>query len=244
MAQYYSSTRFRPECPTCGTGIGQLEESYKRLLEQKKTPSDALDALGVTKPCCRARAVWSVVLPVGAFYLPHHEAGMLNYLGLKEPAPQPNLVVMSLRKAANGEHFIVSHVDKDGFIGKFEETGRGGITYHDPMEMVISNPGDQRRIVVKEGTELKNECEVRVQTEPGEITRSFPFETRAFRRDIEVDKVRSYFDLAPPEEEQGRHGEEGGVYEEISAAPTVPLEALGDFNDGGGEDDEPLMAAD
>src|SRR5690349_15003065 len=117
MARYYTSTRIRPQCPTCGNNLGQIEESFKRLQEQGKSPAQALDALGVERPCCRVRALWPVVLPLGGFYLPHHEAAMLNYLGLKEPTPQPNLVVLSLKKAATGEYFVISHADKDGFIG-------------------------------------------------------------------------------------------------------------------------------
>jgi len=41
---------------------------------------------------------------------------------------------------------------------------------------------------------------VRVQTEPGEISRSMPYETRVFRKDIQVDKIRSYFDIPLPED--------------------------------------------
>lgn len=229
MSRYYTSTRFRPECPTCGNKIGQLEESYKRLLEQGKTPHDALDSLNIVKPCCRVRALWPVVLPIGAFYLPHHEAAMQNYLGFKPEAPQPNLVVLSLRKAANGEHFIVSHVDERGFIGSAGAASAGGLMdSHEPTEVVIRSSGEDRRIVIKEPGQLSKECEVRVQTEPGEITRGFPYETRAFRRDIQVDKVRSYFDLAPVEEQVV-----------ADAAPAVRLEDLMLPPD---EEDEPLIA--
>lgn len=191
MAQYYTSTRFRPECPTCGNKLGQLEESYKRLLEQGKTPHDALDSLGIQRPCCRVRALWPVVIPIGGFYIPHHEASMLNYLGLKEAAPQPNLVVLSLVRAATGEEYIVSHVDKDGFIGQIATA-----KYREPTEVVIHGEGEQR-VLASNPDRLPGECTVRIQTEPGEITRGFPYETRAFRRGIAVDRVQSYFDLAP-----------------------------------------------
>ncbi len=197
MSRYYTSTRFRPECPTCGNKLGQLEESFKRLQEQGKTPHEALESLGITRPCCRVRALWPVVLPLGGFYLPHHEAAMLNYLGFKEATPQPNLVILSLKRAVTGEYFLVSHVDAGGFIGKIANT-----MTHEPTEIVIKGSGEQRRVVMSEDLNLTRECAIRVQTEPGEITRGFPFETRAFRRDIEVDQVRSYFDLAPPEDQE------------------------------------------
>jgi DNA-directed RNA polymerase subunit N (RpoN/RPB10) len=194
MSRYYTSTRFRPSCPTCGNNLGQLEESFKRLQEQGKTPHEALEALGIERPCCRVRALWPVVLPLGGFYLPHHEAGMLNYLGFKEQTPQPNLAVISLRRAVTGEHFLVSHVDEKGFIGQVATPNS-----HQPTEVVIHGTGERKHIVLRDEEDLTQEATIRVQTEPGEITRGFPFETRAFRRDIEVDRVRSYFDLAPQE---------------------------------------------
>lgn len=224
MAKYYSSTRIRPECPTCGNKIGQLEESFKRLQEQGKSPAEALEALDVQRPCCRVRVLWPVVLPVGAFYLPHHEAAMQNYLFLKEPPPQPNLVVLSLRRAATGENFIVSHVDQDGFIG---EIASGAL--HEPTEIAIKVAGESRKIVMKDDSRLTQECSVRVQTEPGEITRGFPFETRAFRKDIEVNKIKSYFDL--PLEEQP---------DTIEGAPPPDIDQLiadEDYLD----EDEPLV---
>lgn len=195
MSRYYTTTRFRPECPTCGNALGHLEESYKRLQEQGKTPYQALEALGVQRPCCRVRALWPVVLPIGGFFLPHHEASMQNYLGFKEVAPPPNLVVLSLRRAVTGEYFLVSHVDEQGFVGKIVE---GGL--HEPTEIVVKTAGEERRIAMRDEAELVRECEVRIQTEPGEITRGFPFQIRQFNRDIEVDRVRSWFDLAPTDD--------------------------------------------
>ncbi len=222
MSRYYTSTRFRPECPTCGNKIGQLEESFKRLQEQGKTPAEALQALGINRPCCRVRALWPVVLPLGGFYLPHHEASMLNYLGMKEPTPQPNLVILSLKRAANNHLFVNSHVDEHGFIGRIATTAP-----HETTDITIHSAGKDRKIVLRDECELNKECQIRVQTEPGEITRGFPFETRAFRRDIEVDRVRSYFDL-PPEEEP------------VSPEP-IPAAAPDVYLDEGGED-EPLVA--
>lgn len=218
MAKYFTSTRFRPECPTCGNKIGQLEESYKRLLEQGKTPHDALEALGIERPCCRVRALWPIVMPLGGFYLPHGEASMLNYLGIKEPTPQPNLVVMSLRRAANSEDFLVSHVDSNGFIG----------VRHEPTELVIAESGEGRKTHMQVISGLPRECEVRIQTEPGEITRGFPYETRAFRRDIQVDRVKSYFDL---ELEETEDAEASRIVEYEGGAPLLP----------DGEEDEPLI---
>lgn len=184
-ARYYSSTRFRPECPTCGNPLAQLEESYKRLIEQNKTPYEALESLNIERPCCRIHALWPIVLPLGAFYLPQHEASMLNYLGIKEPDPQPSLVILSLQRSAAGEDFIVSHVNSQGFIGKKKRN----VT----QEVVREKTTD-----IEEGftsfEDLSQQCEIRVQTEPGEIARSMPYELRAFRKDIQVDKVRSYFE--------------------------------------------------
>lgn len=217
-ASYYTSTRFRPDCPSCGNPIGQYEESYKRLLEQVQDPAAVLDLLGIKRRCCRARSLWQVVLPIGGFYLPHHEASMLNYLGLKEEAPQPNLVVLSLQRAVNGQDFIISHADANGFIGR-RTTASAKI--HEPTEIIISNPGD-----------LTRECQVRVQTEPGEITRGFPFETRAFRRDLQIDKVRSYFDLAPAEDSVPVTSSRPAVTDETQE------QVLTD------DEDEPLYAAD
>lgn len=202
MSRYYTSTRFRPECPTCGNALGHLEESYKRLQEQGKTPHQALEALGVQRPCCRVRALWPVVLPIGGFFLPHGEAAMQNYLGIKEAAPAPNLVVLSLRRAVTGEYFLVSHVDEKGFVGRVVEGG-----HHEPTEIVVKSSGSDRRIVVGDEFQLTKGCEVRVQTEPGEISRGFPFQIRQFNRGIEVDRVRSWFDLAPQEVEVVRGAE-------------------------------------
>lgn len=231
MAKYYTSTRFRPTCPTCGNKIGQLEESYKRLMEQGKTPAAALDSLGIERPCCRVRSLWPVVMPLGAFYLPFGEASMLNYLGLKPADPQPNLVVLSLRRAATGENFIISHVDADGFIGRVA-TGTG----HEPTEVVIGGIGETRKIVMRDSSQLAQECAVRVQTEPGEITRGFPFEIRAFRRDVQVDRVKSYFDLAPQELEVPD--------EDIISGGEVKVEDLIAAEENMSDDeDEPLVAA-
>lgn len=237
MAKYYTSTRFRPECPTCGNKLGQLEESFKRLQEQGKTPAQALESLGIERECCRVRALYPVVLPLGGFYLPHHEAAMLNYLGFKEPTPQPNLVVLSLRRAATGEHFLISHVDASGFIGEIANPAT-----HEPTEIVLQGEGYQRHVVMRDETQLTNECQVRIQTEPGEISRGFPFETRAFRKDIEVDKVRSYFDLAP--QEPALPADEGLVDSDIDmevvegGEPTLAeLIAAGEVEEG----DEPLV---
>lgn len=195
MSRYYTTTRFRPECPTCGNALGHLEESYKRLQEQGKTPHQALEALGIQRPCCRVRALWPVVLPIGGFFLPYHEAAMQNYLGFKEVAPAPNLVILSLRRAVTGEYFLVSHVDEQGFIGKITEAG-----HHEPTEVTIKVAGEERNVVMKDESELTKECEVRIQTEPGEISRGFPFQIRQFNRGIEVDRVRSWFDLAPTQD--------------------------------------------
>ena len=93
---------------------------------------------------------------------------------------------------------------------------------------------------MRDETQLTHEAEVRVQTEPGEITRGFPFETRAFRRDIEVDRVKSYFDLAPPEEpnpDPEREDEDDVVQ---GAEPQLDeLIAAGEAEE---SEDEPLVA--
>ncbi len=232
MARYYTSTRFRPECPTCGNKLGQLEESFKRLQEQGKSPHDALEALGIERPCCRVRALWPVVIPLGGFYLPHHEASMLNYLGFKEAAPQPNLVVLSLRRAVTGEHFLVSHVDAEGFVGQIAST-----MSHEPTEVIVQGLGAQKSLVqMRDENQLTDEAQIRIQTEPGEITRGFPFETRHFRRDIQIDRVKSYFDMAPTEEQLRGELEADGV----TGGDDVNLDDLIAADQEDKDEDEPL----
>lgn len=149
---------------------------------------------------------------------------MQNYSFLKEPAPQPNLVVLSLRRAATGENFIISHVDENGFIGTIAS---GAL--HEPTEIAIKGVGESRKIVMKEEDRFTHECTVRIQTEPGEITRGFPFETRSFRKDIEVDRIKSYFDLPLEEQPDAIDG------------PSPPnIDALIDAEDYDDED-EPLV---
>lgn len=206
-SKYYSSTRFRPTCPSCGKRLGELEEPYKRLLEQGKSPKEAADTLGILNPCCRTRVFWPIVLPIGGFYLPKQEATMLNYLGLKPMPPMPSMAILSLKRAVTGELYIVSHVTKNGTVGSAR------MSAHEPQEMELAN-------------EYNDTCSVRVRTDPGEISLAWPYETRTYRRDIIVDRVRSYFDV--PEE-----GLQTGEY----SCNMGPQENITNM-----ENDEPLIA--
>ncbi len=40
-------------CFTCGKEIATEYKKYKQLLEEGKTPKEALDYLGLTRYCCR-----------------------------------------------------------------------------------------------------------------------------------------------------------------------------------------------
>jgi len=40
-------------CFTCGKVLGNLEARRTKLLQEGKTPKEALDALGLTRACCR-----------------------------------------------------------------------------------------------------------------------------------------------------------------------------------------------
>ncbi len=40
-------------CFTCGKPIGDKFEQFKHLVEQGKSPADALDELGIDRYCCK-----------------------------------------------------------------------------------------------------------------------------------------------------------------------------------------------
>jgi len=40
-------------CFTCGKVVGSFYEDYKKRLERGENPKNALDALGLTRYCCR-----------------------------------------------------------------------------------------------------------------------------------------------------------------------------------------------
>ncbi|MCD6279886.1 DNA-directed RNA polymerase subunit N [Candidatus Micrarchaeota archaeon] len=44
---------FPIRCFTCGAPIAQHYDNYVKLLEEGKTPSEALDELGIKRYCCR-----------------------------------------------------------------------------------------------------------------------------------------------------------------------------------------------
>lgn len=169
----FSSTRFRPVCPSCGKELGHLEEPYKRLIEQGKTRKEAMDILEITNFCCRARTMCPIVLPLGGHYLPKHERSMEEYLQIKEKPPTSNLVIVSLLKSVKGETYIVSRTSSKGTIG---------LSSHEPTEIIIED-------------ETNTVCPIRVVTEPGDIWRGITFESRKLRRDIDIDMAESFFDL-------------------------------------------------
>jgi DNA-directed RNA polymerase subunit N (RpoN/RPB10) len=173
---YFTSTRFRPVCPSCGKELGHLEEAYKRLIEQGKTRKEAMDTLGIVNFCCRSRTMCPIVLPLGGHYLPRHERSMEEYLQIKEKPSMSNLVIVSLIKSVNGETRIVSRVNQQGFIGVAETSA------HEPHEIILDR-------------DLEGECPIRILNEPGDITRGITFESRRLRRDIDIDHAESYFDL-------------------------------------------------
>ena len=173
---YFSSTRFRPECPSCGKTLGHLEEPYKRLLEQGKSRKEAMDILGILNFCCRSRTMCPIVLPLGGHYLPRHERSMEEYLQIKLKPTMSNLVVLSLQKSAKGETYIVSNVNSKGFIGISQTSA------HEPHEITLDQDLDTR-------------CPIQIVSEPGDIARGITFESRRLRRDIDIDRSESYFDL-------------------------------------------------
>ncbi len=44
---------FPIRCFTCGAVIAHKWESYKKLIEEGKSPKEALDELGIKRYCCR-----------------------------------------------------------------------------------------------------------------------------------------------------------------------------------------------
>ncbi len=44
---------FPIRCFSCGAVIGHLYAKYLEMLKEGKSPKDALDALGITRYCCR-----------------------------------------------------------------------------------------------------------------------------------------------------------------------------------------------
>lgn len=44
---------FPVRCFTCGKVIGNMWKSYEKLIDDKKTPDEALDKLGYRRFCCR-----------------------------------------------------------------------------------------------------------------------------------------------------------------------------------------------
>jgi DNA-directed RNA polymerase subunit N len=42
-------------CWSCGKPIAHLYEKFKKLVEEGKTHKEALDELGLERPCCRAQ---------------------------------------------------------------------------------------------------------------------------------------------------------------------------------------------
>ncbi len=44
---------FPVRCFTCGKVIGHLWKPYTKMLEEGKSPKEALDELGVERYCCR-----------------------------------------------------------------------------------------------------------------------------------------------------------------------------------------------
>lgn len=174
--EYFASTRFRPVCPSCAKELGHLEEPYKRLIEQGKSRGKAMDTLGILNFCCRSRTMCPIVLPLGGHYLPKHERTMEEYLMIKEKPPMSNLVVLSLIKSIKGEIFIVSRVNQEGFIGVAQTSA------HEPHAITLERG-------------LESSCPIRIVSEPGEVSRGITFETRRLRRDIDIDKSESYFDL-------------------------------------------------
>ena len=44
---------FPIRCFTCGAVIAHKWEKYKKLLEEGKSPKEALDTLGIKRYCCR-----------------------------------------------------------------------------------------------------------------------------------------------------------------------------------------------
>jgi|SRR6185437_7311455 len=172
----YSSTRFRPECPSCGKTLGHLEEPYKRLLQQGKSRREAMDILGILNFCCRSRTMCPIVLPLGGHYLPRHERSMEEYLQIKPKPPTSNLVVLSLQKSVDGETYIVSRVNAKGFIGVSQTS------MHEPHEITLEKDIDMQ-------------CPIQIVSEPGDISRGITFESKRLRRDIDIDRAESYFDL-------------------------------------------------
>jgi len=41
-------------CMSCGKPVGHLWEDYQEAVKKGQKPKDALDKLGLTRPCCRS----------------------------------------------------------------------------------------------------------------------------------------------------------------------------------------------
>lgn len=50
-------------CPTCGTLISVLKDSYLNLTQSGISREEALDQVGLTNPCCRAKMLTPVQWP-------------------------------------------------------------------------------------------------------------------------------------------------------------------------------------
>lgn len=56
-------TLFPVRCFTCGTVIGQFQNTYEQMIDQGYSPKDAMDALGIHHECCRANVLNPIQLP-------------------------------------------------------------------------------------------------------------------------------------------------------------------------------------
>lgn len=57
-----SFTLFPVRCYTCGKVLGNLQRRYDMMIDSGKSVKDALDELGIVRPCCRTRSMSPITI--------------------------------------------------------------------------------------------------------------------------------------------------------------------------------------
>lgn len=68
---------FPVRCVSCGYVLGRKQYPYENLINVGLSPEEAMDALGITRYCCRRHVLSPQVLPLGS-YTQGLESGMGN----------------------------------------------------------------------------------------------------------------------------------------------------------------------
>lgn len=69
---------FPVRCVTCGYVLGRKQYPYENLINQGFSQEEAIDALGITRYCCRRHVLSPQVLPLGSLNMHTIESGMGN----------------------------------------------------------------------------------------------------------------------------------------------------------------------